>query len=67
MRRMMQAFVLFAAGSVSLSTVASAQFATSAQVDETSSVVANLTPQPMFATQQMIPCGNSQGNADSHP
>ena len=66
MRRMMQAFVLFAAGSVSLSTVASAQLATSAQVDETSSVVANLTPQPMFATQQMIPCGNSQGNADSH-
>ncbi|MBM3964502.1 MAG: hypothetical protein FJ308_05460 [Planctomycetes bacterium] len=29
-------------------------------------VVPNSTPQPMFATQQMIHCGNPQGNADSH-
>lgn len=66
MRRMMQAFVLFAAGSVSLSTAASAQLATSAQVNDATAVASNYSPQPMFATQQMIPCGNPQGNADSH-
>lgn len=66
MRRMMQAFVLFAAASVSYTSAASAQLATSAQVNNPTAVVSSQLPQPMFATQQMIPCGNPQGNADSH-
>jgi len=66
MRRMMHAFFLFAAGSVSLSSAASAQLVISAQGSDSTGVVSNSPAQPMFATQQMIPCGNSQGNADSH-
>lgn len=66
MRRMMQALFFFAAGSVSLTSVSSAQNGTSAQAIDSVVAMSNVAPQPMFATQQMIPCGNPQGNADSH-